>query len=177
MSLPCQGPKAQRLHGSLFEDLNQVRLCTKFLSQMRPLALLCRWGRPQVMLSVQLPLWKGLLDALHIFPCALLRFSGWMSWRIFQEWVGLWICFSACAWQKNWLQASKALCLWSWLTLFIPQVPCPNMAASFVVKSVNSACRTALLKHAQLQISRCSAQAFRLGRTGIYTQQWSWVRN
>lgn len=50
------------------------------------------------------------------------------------------------------------------------------MATSFVVKSVNSACRTALLKHAQLQISRCSAQAFRLGRTGIYTQQWSWVR-
>lgn len=37
-------------------------------------SLLCRWGKPQVVLSAEVPLYVGLLDQLCNFPCALVRF-------------------------------------------------------------------------------------------------------
>ena len=68
--------RTQGLHSSLFEDPNQAKVCTEYPGKVRPLILLCRQGKLQAVLSVHLPLEAGLLDGLHSFLCALVRFHG-----------------------------------------------------------------------------------------------------
>ena len=60
----------------LFGNPNQARVCTEFPGQLRLPVLLCKWGEPWAVLSVQVPLYIGLLNGLCSFLCALDRFPG-----------------------------------------------------------------------------------------------------
>jgi len=62
---------------------NQARVCTKFPDQVRLPVLLYRWGKPRAVLSVQVPLYVGLLNGLCYFLCALVKFPGQSGWRLF----------------------------------------------------------------------------------------------
>lgn len=67
-----QAPGAVEFSG----DLNQTRVY-EFAGQVRPLVLLCGWGKPQTMLPVQVSVHiVGLLNGLHSFSCTLVRFPG-----------------------------------------------------------------------------------------------------
>lgn len=61
----CLGPESDR------------SVCTEFPRQVKPLALLCRQGKPWAVLSVQVSLYIGLLNGLCRFPSALIRFLSW----------------------------------------------------------------------------------------------------
>lgn len=52
----------------LFGDPNPARVCTEIHSQVRPPVLLCKWGKPHAVLSVQISLQVGLLDAASHVP-------------------------------------------------------------------------------------------------------------
>lgn len=55
----------------------QSRVCIEFLGQVRPLVLLCRWGEPPAVVSLQVPLYVELLNGLHSFLCALAYVLWW----------------------------------------------------------------------------------------------------
>lgn len=71
------------LHGLFWGYLSQARLCTEFPDQMGSPFLLCKWGKPQAVLSVQVPLSAGMLDELHSFLCVLVRFSAQEGCRLY----------------------------------------------------------------------------------------------
>ena len=50
---------------------------TELSDQVRPPVLLCRREKSQVLLSVQAPLYVGVLNGLHSFRYVLFGFSGW----------------------------------------------------------------------------------------------------
>lgn len=80
------------------KDSNQARVCTEFPGHVRSLALLCRWGS-HMLCHLFKPLYIGLLNALHCFPCALVRFPGWADWRL----------YSAVNEAMNWVHCSNTV--------------------------------------------------------------------
>ena len=67
IALAGQQNGTQGLYISLFGDLNQAWVYTKFPGQVRPLALLCSWEK---LGAIQVLLYVELLNGLHSFPCA-----------------------------------------------------------------------------------------------------------
>ena len=83
------------LYSSLFGDLDQARVCTKFPGQMRPQVLLCRWGKPWALFSVWMPLYVGPLNGLCWLPPCSGEVLIEQAETCIQLWVGLGFSFSA----------------------------------------------------------------------------------
>ena len=83
------------LYSSLFGELDQARVCTKFPGQMRPQVLLCRWGKPWALFSVWMPLYVGPLNGLCWLPPCSGEVLIEQAETCIQLWVGLGFSFSA----------------------------------------------------------------------------------
>ena len=87
-ALAEQHDVTQGLYSSLFGDPNHARMCCKFPGQVRPLALLCRWGKTHAVISVQMPLNVWLWNGLCSFLYALVSFPGWRGQRLYSVMSG-----------------------------------------------------------------------------------------
>lgn len=68
---------------SLFGDPNQTWIYTQFPSKARTAVLLWRWGKPQTLLSVQVPLQAVLLGRLTSLLCILVELPCPASWGLY----------------------------------------------------------------------------------------------
>ena len=169
-ALAGQQDRTQVLYSSLFGEPSWTWMCTEFPGQVRPLILLCRWGKPWTVLSVQVPLYVGLLNVLHSFLCVLVRFPGQTGWRLYSAMSGATNSLPGHSRGSN-SKVCKALCCLnsSWPT---PQVPWLKRATGFSLQTISFPAFLSSWKPLGCTASGRCHQPFCLDEAWRHSSQW-----